>query len=53
MSKFILIFISVLFVGLFVALAGGVEWGTPVCGAISAFTIICGLVISGLVADFI
>lgn len=52
MSKFIFTFISVLFAGLFVALAGGIEWGTPVCGLISAFTIIAGLVLSGLVEGF-
>lgn len=52
MSKFILTFISVLFAGLFIALAGGVEWGTTTCGAASALTIIGGLIISGLVADF-
>ena len=39
--------------GLFVGLAGGVEWGTVSCGIVAACTLATALIFGAAVADFL
>ncbi|EFA4272498.1 TPA: hypothetical protein ACNRI4_001651 [Escherichia coli] len=47
-KKFWITFLFVCLCGLFVLLAGGVEWGTLECGAGSGFTLLAAWVIAGV-----
>lgn len=54
MKKYIVffkVFIPVCAAGVFISAASGAEWGTPLCGAIAAITLIIGFVAGAAFAD--
>lgn len=48
-TKGLLAFLAVCGMGLFAAVAGGVEWSTPDAGIIAAFTFGCGIIAAAAV----
>ncbi|EBB4095232.1 hypothetical protein CGF73_07045 [Salmonella enterica] len=49
LKRAVFIFVLICAMGLFSALAGGVQWGTPVAGIIAAITFLSAILFSGLV----
>ncbi len=50
-KRFAAVFAGTCACGVFVALAGGVEWGTAECGGIATVTFICALVFGWLASE--
>ncbi|ENS0078544.1 hypothetical protein ACEXS9_001962 [Salmonella enterica] len=51
LKRAVFIFVLICAMGLFSALAGGVQWGTPVAGVITAFTFFVATLIAGIVYE--
>ncbi|EMT0828622.1 hypothetical protein WMC13_004585 [Salmonella enterica] len=51
LKRAVFIFVLICAMGLFSALAGGVQWGTPVAGVITALTFFVATLIAGIVYE--
>ncbi|ECH0824135.1 hypothetical protein FPD09_21335 [Salmonella enterica] len=51
LKRAVFIFVLICAMGLFNALAGGVQWGTPVAGIITAFTFFVATLVAGAVYE--
>ncbi|ENS4525824.1 hypothetical protein ACE09S_003838 [Salmonella enterica] len=49
LKRAVFIFVLICLMGLISALAGGVQWGTPVAGIITAFTFFVATLVAGIV----
>lgn len=48
LMEFVAIFLCLCLMGLFVCLAGGVHWATPVAGLMAAVVIVAALIVTGV-----
>ncbi|EAA8034735.1 hypothetical protein RS536_002907 [Salmonella enterica] len=51
LKRAVFIFVLICAMGLFSALASGVQWGTPVAGIITAFTFFVATLVAGAVYE--